>query len=686
MLSYNPIFYKKLTKSLVFQLFAFINKENLMPIVKIIILVNLLLIAFCSGKVIATATPLMTDEETVLSINFSGSVIVSEPAKIKELHLNYSFYPKITQYQDIINFETNPHSEQHPGYILFTWNNPQSLNNYLIISKVRSRKNQPKVISKIPFPYEVPPELKKYIAPTQEIDSNNTEVIALANSLASNSSDLFEVVFLFANWTENNIEYNLSTLTADISQRSSWVLRNREGVCDELTNLFIALCRARGIAARFVSGIAYSDLPIFKNNFGPHAWAEVYFPDVGWVPFDIAYKEFGYVDSTHITMYRGVDSAGSTSEAFWKSRGVINVSITKPKFDVSIAGITRSSEDSFSLRLYPLKEKTGPGSLNAIVLDIKNLKGYYQIANVFFVPTTALEYINSYNKYIMLRPFETKRVVLYLKTPEDIKKNFIYRFPVQAIISNSINLTTYFNISAGYPSYTKKELRVKNNKVNTAEVFDFYCYAPYKEVIGRFSKITCITKNKQAQLLNLTICFSGRCKNLSLEENEQKATYFQMNFSSAGLKTITITADNGTFKKTSTFEVEVLDSPHIEIEELEYPLHLKYGERFNISFILNTTSYLRPSNVIIMLNSGFSNRKFYIGRPSRLEHITIAMDSRNLDSKVNKIKIMVLYYDSNGVQHVARKEAFIEFRDLTIFQRIMMFCVKLGNKIMALIG
>ena len=52
-----------------------------------------------------------------------------------------------------------------------------------------------------------------------------------------------------------NVKYDITTSTEDVSQKSSWVLKNKIGVCDEITNLFISLNRASGIPARFVSGV-----------------------------------------------------------------------------------------------------------------------------------------------------------------------------------------------------------------------------------------------------------------------------------------------------------------------------------------------------------------------------------------------------------------------------------------------
>ena len=56
-------------------------------------------------------------------------------------------------------------------------------------------------------------------------------------------------------------------------------LQARSGSCRDLAVLFCAICRTRGIAARFVSG--YERAAAFEEGH-MHAWAEVYLPGGGW--------------------------------------------------------------------------------------------------------------------------------------------------------------------------------------------------------------------------------------------------------------------------------------------------------------------------------------------------------------------------------------------------------------------
>ena len=63
------------------------------------------------------------------------------------------------------------------------------------------------------------------------------------------------------------------------------VLELRAGVCQDFAHLFIAVARAMGVPARYVSG--YIHLPGDKSlTSASHAWAEAWIPGKGWVGYD----------------------------------------------------------------------------------------------------------------------------------------------------------------------------------------------------------------------------------------------------------------------------------------------------------------------------------------------------------------------------------------------------------------
>ena len=72
-------------------------------------------------------------------------------------------------------------------------------------------------------------------------------------------------------------------------QSAKETLERRSGSCRDYAVLFIELCRALGLAARFVSGYLFEPLPLAAGTPAApamHAWAEVYLPGGGWRGLD----------------------------------------------------------------------------------------------------------------------------------------------------------------------------------------------------------------------------------------------------------------------------------------------------------------------------------------------------------------------------------------------------------------
>jgi transglutaminase-like putative cysteine protease len=70
----------------------------------------------------------------------------------------------------------------------------------------------------------------------------------------------------------------------------SEVLKTRRGVCQDFAHLQIAMLRALGLPARYVSGYVYNrpsgDGPATSGADASHAWVGLYSARLGWVDFD----------------------------------------------------------------------------------------------------------------------------------------------------------------------------------------------------------------------------------------------------------------------------------------------------------------------------------------------------------------------------------------------------------------
>jgi len=62
------------------------------------------------------------------------------------------------------------------------------------------------------------------------------------------------------------------------------LIQVRRGVCQDMAHLFLALCRRRGVPARYVSGWLFQ--PGRDEPGESHAWCDAWVPGAGWVEFD----------------------------------------------------------------------------------------------------------------------------------------------------------------------------------------------------------------------------------------------------------------------------------------------------------------------------------------------------------------------------------------------------------------
>lgn len=132
------------------------------------------------------------------------------------------------------------------------------------------------------FPPRVPSKLKIFLQPSPYIESSHRRIKALAAELPidSNRSPWQQVEQIY-DWVRDNIEYRFDTKIKTCLD----AIDDGYGDCEEMSSLFIALCRARGIPARAVW------IP-------DHTYAEFYLEDAQgqgtWYPCQLAgTRQFG---------------------------------------------------------------------------------------------------------------------------------------------------------------------------------------------------------------------------------------------------------------------------------------------------------------------------------------------------------------------------------------------------------
>ncbi|MCG8584137.1 MAG: transglutaminase-like domain-containing protein, partial [Pirellulales bacterium] len=92
-------------------------------------------------------------------------------------------------------------------------------------------------------------DLRIYLGPSPYIESTHYKIRALAKEVLKGKEDAtdWEKVEAIYDWVRDNIKYSKGTLKS-----SYQAFKDKTGDCEELTSLFIAMCRANKIPARMV--------------------------------------------------------------------------------------------------------------------------------------------------------------------------------------------------------------------------------------------------------------------------------------------------------------------------------------------------------------------------------------------------------------------------------------------------
>ena len=140
-------------------------------------------------------------------------------------------------------------------------------------------------------------ERKRFTQNTPRFQIDQAKVVAQAKEIVGGETDALAKARLIEKWVYKSLNKSYSA-NADSALE---ILHNKAGDCTEHSLIFVALCRASGVPAREIGGLAYIDGK--KPLFGWHAWAEVH-DGHQWVSVDPTWNQV-YVDGTHLKLSEG---------------------------------------------------------------------------------------------------------------------------------------------------------------------------------------------------------------------------------------------------------------------------------------------------------------------------------------------------------------------------------------------
>jgi len=400
---------------------------------------NTLLIVLLILLPIASAydtAEIITAEEIITKVNISSTIELVKKGpmyKVELLRAELYNYPKNDISQEVTALDTIPAAEDKADMLRYTWRSPQEKKlNYRLTSTVKTQ-NKPNQIQK-KATYPVRQELHRgydiFIKPTLHIDSGNPLIKQKAKEITQGETDLYAIVSKTANWVNKQVKYNISTKTEKATQKASWVMENKQGVCDEITALFIALLRAADIPARFVSGISYNSIPGQGETWGTHGWAEVYYPERGWLPYDITFGQYGRIDAGHIKLKEALDPRDKPTRFEWHGRDA-GLESEKLNIDAKIKEIQGIIEPTLQIKTYVAKQKSGLNSYNLVIAEVKNLHNYYITEELKIAEVKEIEILGQKNKLAILKPNQTKNYIWRIKTKENLDQEYEYQVPIE---------------------------------------------------------------------------------------------------------------------------------------------------------------------------------------------------------------------------------------------------------------
>jgi transglutaminase-like putative cysteine protease len=128
---------------------------------------------------------------------------------------------------------------------------------------------------------------------TQLPDTITARTKALAHSLTDGASNPYDKVVILRDYLRDNYPYDYfpppqAPGTDSVDQ---FLFVDKRGVCEHFVSALIVMLRELGIPARLATGFGTGTYNAITGYYevhanDAHAWAEVFFPTIGWVPFD----------------------------------------------------------------------------------------------------------------------------------------------------------------------------------------------------------------------------------------------------------------------------------------------------------------------------------------------------------------------------------------------------------------
>lgn len=138
-----------------------------------------------------------------------------------------------------------------------------------------------------PYPHklkplgQLPAQMKRYLSDGDKYDIRHWRIRKAVREAVGTERNPYWMARRIYRYVHKHMRYEL----AGGWNSAPRVLARGTGSCSEYSFLFIAMCRAAGLPARYVGAVVLrKDLAAWDDVF--HRWVEIYLPGLGWIPVD----------------------------------------------------------------------------------------------------------------------------------------------------------------------------------------------------------------------------------------------------------------------------------------------------------------------------------------------------------------------------------------------------------------
>ena len=320
-----------------------------------ILLLSAVMVVPCRAKTLVVAGRISSEMTVTQQVTFGVNQRLSElvyrfpvPADIRVPSISQRLADHNITFQPEPESVTDDTDEYGNLYKVVTWKNLGGDARAKVVFTLALDAVLDPLVASASFPLTgVSNAERLYLKPTAQVQSSDRQIVGKAAELTAGARSESAAVDAILNYVTDHIRYESPPKSYD----ALYGFSTGTGNCQNFAHLACALLRASGIPARVAVGLTLKDkwkIPLDDKGAslvqgmgeGLHAWIEVWFPGLGWLPCDPQQSK-QFTSTRHIKYAHGPECSGIGTS--WKASPVL------PRYSTVLS--STFSRDSVKLSL-----------------------------------------------------------------------------------------------------------------------------------------------------------------------------------------------------------------------------------------------------------------------------------------------------------------------------------------------